>query len=436
MRLRNVRAHVNPAAGAAKGGATMNATAPTAWIVEPGEASPNIAVRRALIAAFFLGWSLLPVLDYPQSPDTRAIVGIALPGANLITKAALLPVVLCLFALILSDLRRLRPNLLDIALLLFCAVPLLHGRPLDALYLLGAWGGTWALGRLLVATPGARRDALTIAAAAGLLLLPVAVLEGLRPAWLYGTIYAPHPYADDGVVRYLGYRPIGFFEHGNQYGIWIAMAALAAIELARDDRRWRWGAGVLVAMALAAQSAGAIVLLGIGAAALLLRPTPPRWLLPLTGAVVIAGAAVFLSGVIPIDHLVRDTAPGQALLDAFGSVGRGSFPWRISQDLRVLPLIAEHPLIGQGTTDWWRPVNARPWDLPMLVIGQYGAIGLILLAAPMLAGAVSIINAGERDERFALAVIILLAGADALLNSAIYFPAILFAGALAGRARA
>lgn len=391
------------------------------------------ATRRALIVAFLLGWIFLPVAAFPSPFDQLGTPGTALPAAVLLTKAALLPPAL-LFVASIAGLGppRWRPHWLDGAVILFCAVPLLHGRPLDALYLAAVWLSLWLLGRLLLAGREGRHDALALIALAGLALLPIALIEGATQPWLYGAVYGPHPFQSTGALRYVGFRPVGFFEDGNQYGMWTAMAALAAIELARTHRGWRWMAGVLVVIALAAQSAGAIVLLAVGAAALVVRPTLPRWLLPAAGTALLAGGAVYLSGVVPLDHLARDTRPGQMVLGAFRKVGRNSLPWRISQDQRALPLIAEHPLIGHGRWDWWRPLGRRPWGLPMLVIGQYGLIGLGLLALALLTGALATLWRGVRDERFALAAIVLLAGIDAALNSTIYFPAILLAAALAG----
>ncbi len=391
------------------------------------------AWRQVLVGAFFLGWTLLPVAAFPSAFDQMGTPGTALPGGTLVTKAALLPIALLIVSLIVSGAswRRWRPHPLDAAMALFCAIPLLHGRTLDALYLASAWLAVWLLGRVLLAGPDARRDALALAALTGLALLPVALLEGVTSPWLYGAIYGPHPFQTAGATRYIGFRPVGFFEDGNQYGIWIAMTALAAIELARTNRSWRWIAAMLTAVALAAQSAGAIALLLVGAALLVVRPRVPRWLLPAAGAALIAGGAVYLSGVVPLEHFARDTRPGQIALGAFRTIGRGSLPWRISQDQRALPLIAQHPLIGHGRWDWWRPLGRRPWGLPMLVIGQYGLIGFALLALALLTGALAVFWRGVRDERLALAAIVLLAGIDAVLNSTIYFPAVLFAGALA-----
>lgn len=392
------------------------------------------AGRQVLVGSFFLGWMLLPVAAFPSPADQMGMLGTALPAATLVTKAAVLPLMLLIVSLFVSrdSWRRWRPQWLDGVVVAFCAIPLLHGRTLDAPYLGAAWLATWLLGRVLIVGRDGRRDGLRLAAATGLALLPVAMLEGVASPWLYRLVYGPHPFQTTGAERYLGYRPVGFFEDGNQYGIWTAMAALAGIELARTDRAWRWIAAVLVGIALAAQSAGAILLLLVGGVALIGRPSLPRWLLPAAGAALLAGGGVYLGGVIPLEHIARDTRPGQMLLGAFRSMGRGSLPWRISQDQKALPLIVQRPVIGYGAWDWWRPLGRRPWGLPMLVIGQYGILGLALMLTAILAGPLATLWRGVRDERFALAVIVLLAGVDAMLNSTIYFPAILYAGALAG----
>jgi hypothetical protein len=403
---------------------------------EPGATSDSSrSDRQVIIGAFFVGWMLLPVAAFPSALDEMGTLGTALPGAMLITKAALLPPALLVVSLFTSRNKwlRWRPHWLDLAMMLFCASPLLHARTLDTLYLASTWLAVWLLGRVLLAGRDGRRDALALAAATGLALVPIALLDGLAPPWLYGAVYGPHPFQAEGAERYLGFRPVGFFEDGNQYGIWTAMTALSGIEFARTNRAWRWIAALLAAIALASQSVGAILLLLIGVAALFARPALPRWLLPATGAALLAGSVVYLSGVVPLEHIARDTRPGQLALGAFRAIGRGSLPWRISQDQRALPLIAEAPLIGHGNWDWWRPLGRRPWGLPMLVIGQYGVIGLALLMIALLTGALATLWRGVRDERFALAVIVLLAGIDALLNSTIYFPAVLLAGALASQ---
>ena len=56
------------------------------------------ATRIALLATLFLGWAFLPVMRYPIHPDMLGTIGTALPGADLVTKAAILPLALLMKA--------------------------------------------------------------------------------------------------------------------------------------------------------------------------------------------------------------------------------------------------------------------------------------------------------------------------------------------------
>jgi hypothetical protein len=119
-------------------------------------------------------------------------------------------------------------------------------------------------------------------------LVPIALLEGAYGPMLYEWFYGLHPFRFDGVRRYVGFRPLGFFEDGNQYGIWVAATALAAVWLwrnmpnARSRGRLAAIAMVSVAIALMSQSLGAILLLCAGLALSLTISRPlTRWALPM-----------------------------------------------------------------------------------------------------------------------------------------------------------
>jgi hypothetical protein len=263
---------------------------------------------------------------------------------------------------------------------------------------------------------------------------------------LYGLLYDDHPFRFDGVQRYVGYRPIGFFEHGNLYGLWTALCALAAVWLAvkfgRREHGWTWGAVAVVnvLIALASQSIGAIMLLLVGM--LLMLMWRVSVFLPVIGtaaAAVLLLGSVHLSGLIPLQSLARE-AVGQQVIGAFRAVGRGSFTWRVSQDTKTLETVAAAPFGGTTRWDWWRAYNTRPWGQGLLLIGQFGLIGFTLawgsLAVASGAGLVRLRRWGDRlDEGTALplAIITLLALADATLNAFFFSPAILTAGAIAAR---
>jgi hypothetical protein len=317
---------------------------------------------------------------------------------------------------------------------------------LASLYLAGCWGLPWLLGRIYYATPDGQRLLVVAIAASALACLPFSVIEGVVGPTLYDHVYEVHPLRADGTNRYVGFRPLGFFEDGNQYGIWISLCALAALWLAvasDHDRFARWrraAAGVAVAMALAAQSVGALFLLAIGAAFL----AASRFLRPRATAIALlaclgVGGLVYVSGVVPVMRIGRDTAVGRQAVDAFRSVGRGSFAWRISQDQKLLADARENTVIGSATWDWWRPKGTRPWSLAMLLLGQFGLVGLVLGMGSLLWPALRVAwrapqASGWRPEALPLmlATIVVMAALDGVLNSFFFFPAIVAAGALAG----
>jgi O-Antigen ligase len=418
--------------------------------------------RRAALTVFFGGWLFAPVGVFPPGPGEAAfpywIVGSALPSDMLWQKAWLVPCVVLAAALAFdrASLRRFRPSWIDAPVIAWCAWPLLQSLAVDApqpkgvmasLYLFASWGTTWCIGRVYARGVQGRLDLLRALAVTGVACLPFALLEGLAGAQAYGWVFGqPHPFRDDGAVRYLGWRPVGFFEHGNQYGIWVALCGLAALWLAwrraEQDRRWRIVAVLAVAIALAAQSAGALLLALAGAAALAAaaRVSPRRLVLaPLIVGVV--ASVIYVSGVVPVTRLANDTAIGRTVVGAIKATGRGSFTWRVAQDQRALPLATARPLVGTGQWDWWRPQGSRPWGLAMLTLGQFGAIGLLLAAAallaPVLRAAWSARSADPRSPAalpWLLALLVLLAMQDALLNSFVFLPALLIAGALASDA--
>ena len=424
------------------------------------------AVAAAIV--FFAGWVLLPVGHYaPGSAEARFpfwITGLAVPSDMLLTKAWVAPAAALLGAAVFdgATLRRFRPRWVDLPMVAWCAWPLLQSvlqslatdavaRPpgwLASLYLAGCWGLPWLLGRLYFGLPDGQRLLAVAMTVSALACLPFSVVEGVTGPTFYDHVYEPHPLRKDGIERYLGFRPLGFFEDGNQFGIWISLCALAALWHAIAGRNERFGrrrgiaAAVVVAMALAAQSLGALLMLATGAAFLsLCRFVRPRSTAIGLLAVLVLGGAVYVSGLVPVMRIGRDTAIGREVVDAFRSVGRGSFAWRISQDQKLLADARQNTVLGSATWDWWRPKGTRPWGLSMLLLGQFGLVGLALGMGSLLLPALRVAwraprASGWRPEGLPLmlATIVVMAALDGLLNSFFFFPAIVAAGALAGSA--
>ena len=411
----------------------------------------DIAIWPVLLG----GWLFLPPAGYAAAGDPAVlpfwIIGSALPSDLFFSKAWIAPAIAAACSLLFDRSRwhRLRLTLADVPLLLFCAWPSVQallvrpadpGGPASTAYIAGVWGLPWLIAKLYLRTGEDARHLAGTLALLSLALLPIAIVEGTTAWRLHAALLGSHPFAFDGIERYAGYRPQALFEHGNQYGVWCAGAALAACWRLGAERGgksragWIAAAGILLAMTLASQSVGAILLLVAGYAMLALRGTfaMTRKLFPYLAALLLLLGAIHVSGIVPLRSLADETPAGQTARDMFRAAGRQSVPWRIGQDLKSLPIIQDRLLTGHARWDWFREVGTRPWGRPLLVLGQFGLIGFIGLVAALGGALFRHLRRAARDEAAPArlyAVLLLLFGADALLNSFVFLPALLLTGA-------
>lgn len=424
-----------------------------AYVVLAIVAFAALSTRRALLATYMTGWLVLPVGPYPDGFDhfTIELIGTALPApAMLVDKAWVTPVVTLLLAAVFDRCTLLtwRPRWIDLPMALWCLWPLVGfaatapspAPVVSCIYLVGVWASPWLLGRIYLCGPDDRSALAGALANGALILVPAALAENVTGPFFYTAMYGTHPLATDGATRYVGYRPLLFFEDGNQYGIAIALSALAALAIWRADpgRMRLVRALVLSVVAFLSQSVGAIALLLVGAAFLIARPSIQsvrRVALVVTAFGAVVGP-LYLSGVLPIDAVVRDTAPGRAVLAAVRATGRGSLPWRVAQDQKVMPLLRHNPFLGTSRWDWWRASGTRPWGLVLLIVGQFGLLGLATIAACVLSTGWRGLTADRAGTTVTtgLALIVLLTTTDAFLNAFIFLPALVTAGAIAADA--
>ena len=121
----------------------------------------------------------------------------------------------------------------------------------------------WLLGRLYFGGREGGRLLITAMVAGLMVIVPIALIESVMAPKVYGWVYQVHPFVMDGQPRYVGFRPLAFFENGNQYGIWVAATALAALWLWRaPETRHRSSMAVVAVVALAtalmSQSVGSV----------------------------------------------------------------------------------------------------------------------------------------------------------------------------------
>jgi hypothetical protein len=420
-------------------------------------------VRVAILANFLGGWALLPGANYTPTAEVFPywILGVCLPTDYFLTKATVtglagLGGMLFFYS---GDLKRIRLGVCDIPMAVWCCVPLIstvaHWNTLreglfGAAYQTISWGVPWLLGR----TYFSDHDSLLLAAkafvVAGVAYVPVCLMEICVGPQLYGFLYGYQPYRWIGAERYLGYRPIGLLEDGNQLGIWMAAATLIAVclfALQHSNRIFGlslgWIAAGLAVTTLLCQSVGSILLL------LFLIPLTrfrQRSVLRASVAVlvlcIVAFAAFRMTNLVSLRALAKRNGTVHSIAEGLASIGRQSFAWRIARDESHIAMALRNPLLGSGQWNWWQGEDSRPWSLWLLVFGMYGLVGLTafgsIMFLPIIRSVWATVDGDDRDDsdirvRRTLVALILMVALDNLLNGAMILPYLLAMGGLASR---
>ena len=415
-------------------------------------------VRVAILINFLAGWAVLPSANFQpyNDPFPYWILGTCLPTIHFFTKATVTGAA-GLIGVLLFDRRifsSFRLSFWDFPMLVWCLVPLFsalaNGQALtDAafseLYQILAWGIPYLLGRLYFAELDSLRLAASAFVIAGIAYVPICVLEFFTGPQLYARLYGYQPYRWIGAHRYIGYRPIGLLEDGNQLGIWMATAALLAVWLWRRrlvDRvlgiPMAWASALLLVVTLGCQSAGSIVLLLCLLPFVFVRKNyVPRVLIALLLLGVLGAMSLRLASSVSLQSLVKKNGAARSAALFLKHIDRGSFGWRLSQDEKHVATALHDPLLGSAAWDWWQASNSRPWGLWLLVFGMYGSLGLLAMEGLQLVPVARILwsplerrNSAATDVQSALAAAILMAALDNLLNGSMILPLVLLIGAL------
>jgi type IV secretory pathway VirB3-like protein len=415
-------------------------------------------VRTVLLVNFFGGWAILPGARYTPTTEIFPywILGVCLPSNYFFTKAlvtgltGLVGIVLFHF----TDLKKIRPSWCDIPMAAWCCAPLLsalthwntlHDGLLDSAYLALCWGAPWLAGRIYFSDHDSQLLATKACVIGALCYVPICLVEICAGPQLYAFVYGYEPYRWIGAERYVGFRPIGLLEDGNQLGIWMAAASLVAICLAVRRLATRilglpmiWVAAGLTLTTLLCQSAGSILLLVLLLPLTLMkRRFAQRALI----AILIFGIASFalfrMTHLVSLRSLAQENRTAHSISAALTSMGRQSFGWRLAREESEMTAALRKPLLGYGQWNWWQGGDQRPWSLWLLALGMYGLVGLtafgLILFLPVLRAVWSSASGRGSDDirlRQALVGVILMLAFDNLLNGAMILPYLLLMGGL------
>ena len=407
---------------------------------------PHVAVLVAVIG----GWLLLPAMGYnlpglpPFSKSTAIAVGLFLGGR-------------------FSGQRRMATfhwKLYDVPMVVWCLSPLVTSMVnklgfydgLSGVYAhVMAWGIPFMAGRIYFDSLDKLRDLCLALVLGGLLYLPLCLFEVRMSPQLSNMVYGFFPHSFVQHVRYGGYRPIVFMEHGLMVSLWMALTTIASFWL------WRFGEvknlkGIpmsllffgLTVTTLFCKSGNAWIALTIGLSSYFLY----RYLhvlLPFRILALIFPCYIFLrvTGYMEASSIV-------SFVDRFFDAERsGSLGIRLVEEDLFIKKTMEHLVFGWGGFGRGWPVDPETGQLAiemidamwLIVFNSFGLLGIVSLSVGMLSGPWMVLRSFRRQELgnlFAqtgpllLTLVICVFMIDSLVNSMVNPVYICTSGALLG----
>lgn len=195
--------------------------------------------RKAVIVSFIGGLLFLPErakFALPLIPDYQGMVATCYG---------------ILLALLVYDSQRLnsfKPGWVDVPMLVWCVCPFASSMSNglgaydglnQSLTQIANWGLPYFLGRLYLGNLSGMGVLAREILKGGLLYVPLCLYEGRMSPQLHRMVYGyfAHPSGIRQAIRYGGYRPNVFMQHGLMVGMWMMAVALIAL--------WLWKAKAL-----------------------------------------------------------------------------------------------------------------------------------------------------------------------------------------------
>lgn len=196
-----------------------------------------LPARTVVIISFIFALQFLPVTDirvpfFPNYGKTSSTCYAVVAG------------------IILFDFNRLkafRLSWFDAPVIIRCVSPIFSSLNNDlgwydgivaALHPAMTFGVPYLIGRLYLGTLSGLKELAIAIFLAGLSYVPLCIYESRMSPQLHRMLYGFHPHADFGqAIRYGGYRPMVFMNHGLMLSLWVMVAAIVGF--------WLWRTGVV-----------------------------------------------------------------------------------------------------------------------------------------------------------------------------------------------
>ncbi|MEO1618568.1 MAG: O-antigen ligase domain-containing protein [Planctomycetota bacterium] len=364
-----------------------------------------LPARLATGIAFAAGWCFLPMASYPLPglPDYSKMFATAI--GSLVGLAIYHP----------GMLTSLRPRAFDLAALTWCLCPLgsslsnglgVYDGVSAVVHQTITWGLPYLIGRAVYRKTEDLVPLATSILICGVLYVPLCLWEIRMSPQLHAKLYGYHQHSFAQTVRFGGYRPTVFMQHGLQVSLWMASCFIIAFSAwwVGSMKRLRSVPMLPVVLSLGTtlilcKSLGAWFLAMLAVAALMcLRQF--RIALPVTilAFIVPLYASTRIAGVVSGESIVHvvETLVNQDKAE--------SLQFRLVNENMLIGKAMERPIFGWGGWGRNRVRDEAGHDMTVtdglwiITLGINGLVGLISMYAMLLWGPVRILSKMKRRE--------------------------------------
>jgi hypothetical protein len=351
-----------------------------------------LPARRAVIVSFLIAWLFLPIAGYQFAglPDytkmSATCLGVLL-GAAIFDSDRLLS---------------FRFSWVDLPIAFYCLSPLFASLSND----LGLYDGvstavryavTWALpyliGRVYFSDLEAVRELAIGMVIGGLIYIPFCWVEFVMSPQLHRWVYGRHQHAFAQTIRFGGFRPMVFMQHGLMVAMWMSLTAMIGVWLVYSRSfRTLWGVPTVLLViplaftALLCKSSYAIMLFAAGVAALVISQLA-RTRLVVIALILTAPVFIGLRATLAVD--------GGSIVDfatrTFGPERAQSLNFRFDNENRLSEHALDRPVFGWGGWNRSRPDHMGTDDrgttvdsLWIIQLGTTGVVGVVALCLMLL----------------------------------------------------
>jgi hypothetical protein len=346
--------------------------------------------RRAVITSILVAWLFLPM------------AGLPIPGFPDFTKMNATSVGILLGCMIFDQARifTFRARWFDLPMVIWCFVPfvssIVNGLGVydgisATIAQIFIWGLPYLIGRVYFSDLDALRELAIGIFIGGLIYVPLCLIEIKMSPQLHKWVYGYHPADFAMAIRFGGYRPTVFMQHGLMVAMWMAAATLMGVWLwyTQSVREIRGIPMVVLvpllgATTLACRSMNSMVLLAVGLGAMFATGWFKTRLFL---------AALIIVGPVYIALRLSDVWGGEQLaaLAALVDADRASsLQTRLNNESMLSDRALQQPIFGWGGWGRARVRNESGRDVSttdglwIIAVGNNGIVGLTSWMAALL----------------------------------------------------